>query len=323
MAASISRRAVAAIVIAVAMAAGLAWTLAAGAVGVVDAAGAAAGTGAAAAAGAAGAALQGPPRRIISLVPALTEMLFAIGAGPQVVAVSSFDTYPPAVATRPKVGALLDPDVEKVLSLTPDLVAIYGSQSDLRRQLERASIPIFDYRHAGLADVVHTIRELGRVTGRAADADAVANGIERQLARIRARVAGQAPLRTLLVFGREPGALRNIYASGGKGFLNDILVIAGGVNVFADLAQESVQATTELLLARAPDVIVEVREGHAYTPAQVRAATADWDRLASVPAVRHRRVLIVSGDGLVVPGPRVALAAERIAQALHPEAFPR
>ena len=134
-------------------------------------------------------------------------MLFAIGAGPQVVAVSSFDTFPPEVATRPRVGALLDPDVERVLSLTPDLVAIYGSQSDLRRQLERASIPVFDYRHAGLPDILRTIRELGRVTGHAAAAEAVAAGIERELADVRARShAGAAP-RTLLVFGREPGAL--------------------------------------------------------------------------------------------------------------------
>ena len=109
----------------------------------------------------AGDGAQNPPRRIISLVPALTEMLFAIGAGPQVVAVSSYDTYPPAAATRPRVGALLDPDVERVLSLTPDLVAIYGSQSDLRRQLERATIPIYDYRHAALPDILVTIRDLG------------------------------------------------------------------------------------------------------------------------------------------------------------------
>ena len=89
-------------------------------------------------------------------------MLFAIGAGPQVVAVSSFDTYPPEVAPLPRVGALLDPDVERVMSLAPDLVAIYGTQTDLKRQLERAAIPVFDYRHGGLADVFATIRALGR-----------------------------------------------------------------------------------------------------------------------------------------------------------------
>lgn len=264
---------------------------------------------------------QSSPRRIISLVPALTEMLFAIGAGPQVVAVSSYDMYPPEAATRPRVGALLDPDVERVLSLTPDLVAIYGSQSDLRRQLDRATIPIYDYRHAGLPDILLTIRDLGRVTGHVPSAEAVATGIERELAAVRARVGTQAPLRTVLVFGREPGALRNIYASGGTGFLHDMLLAAGGVNVFADLPQQAVQATTELLLTRAPDVILEVRDGPAYSRAQVTQAVADWSRLASVPAVKHGRVHVVSGDGLVVPGPRVAGAVERLARALHPGAF--
>src|SRR6476469_11238530 len=85
--------------------------------------------------------IRARPQRIISLVPALTEMLFAIGAGPQVVAVSSFDEYPPEVLKLPRVGALIDPDLERLPSLRPDLVIVYESQSDLRKQLDRASIP--------------------------------------------------------------------------------------------------------------------------------------------------------------------------------------
>jgi iron complex transport system substrate-binding protein len=264
---------------------------------------------------------QTPPQRIISLVPALTEMLFAIGAGPQVVAVSSYDHFPPAVATLPRVGALLDPDVERVLSLTPDLVAIYGSQHDLRQQLARALIPVYDYRHAGLPDVLTTIRDLGRVTGHAETAASVASGIEQALQAIRTRTLGRTAARTLLVFGRQPGAIRSVYASGGTGFLHDMLMAAGGTNVFADLPQESVQATTELLLTRAPDVILEVRDGPVYSDTQMRQAVADWSRLASLPAVKTGRVHVVSGDGLVVPGPRVAQAVERFARVLHPGAF--
>ncbi len=266
-----------------------------------------------------GARLQTPvPQRIISLVPALTEMLFAIGAGPQVVAVSSFDRYPPETASRPKVGALLDPDVERIFSLTPDLVAIYGSQADLRRQLERASIRIYDYRHAGLADVLTTLRALGGVTGHAPEAARVAGDIERRLAAVSARVGPLRRPRTLLVFGREPGSLRNMYVSGGRGFLHDMLVVAGGDNVFADVVRESVQATTELILARKPDVIIEMREVTALTEAETRTRAADWERLAAVPAVKNGRVHILSGEGLVVPGPRVATAVERLAATLHP-----
>ncbi len=257
------------------------------------------------------------PRRIISLVPALTEMLFAIGAGPQVVAVSSFDTYPPEVAGLPKVGALLDPDVERVLSLTPDLVAVYGSQTDLKRQLDRASIPVFDYRHAGLADVFTTLRALGRRTGRAAQAETVATDLERRIDAVRQRSAGRPRPRVLLVFGREQGSLRNLYVSGGRGFLHDMLLAAGGANVFDDVPQEAVQATTELVLARAPDVILELHERRKWTDAETTAAQALWRRLPALPAVKRGRVVILAGEGLVVPGPRVATAVERLAAALQ------
>ncbi|MEZ5418598.1 MAG: helical backbone metal receptor [Vicinamibacterales bacterium] len=259
------------------------------------------------------------PQRIVSLVPALTEMLFAIGAGPQVVGVSSYDRYPAEATARPHVGALLDPDVERIFSLRPDLVAIYGSQVDLKRQLGRAGVAVFDYRHAGLADILTTLATLGHVTGHDVEAATVAAGIERQLAEVRRRTSRGPKVRTLLVFGREPGALRNIYAAGGRGFLHDMLVAAGGENVFADMAQESVQATIELLLARAPDVILEVREGEPLNDDEIRRRIADWARLASIPAVRDGRIVVVSGPGLVVPGPRVADAVTRLARALHPE----
>ena len=105
------------------------------------------------------------PTRIVSLVPALTEMLFAIGAGPQVVAVSSYDEFPPEVKSLPRVGALLDPDMERILSLRPDLVIVYGSQTDLQAQLARAGIRVFNYRHAGLAGVLNTLKDLGAAVG--------------------------------------------------------------------------------------------------------------------------------------------------------------
>ena len=96
---------------------------------------------------------QTQPQRIISIIPSTTEMLFAMGAGPRVIGVGNFDRYPPEAETRTKVGGLIDPDVERIISLKPDLVVVYGTQTDLRAQLERAGIPMFLYQHAGLADI--------------------------------------------------------------------------------------------------------------------------------------------------------------------------
>src|SRR6185295_10909128 len=116
----------------------------------------------------------------------------------------------------------LDPNVERILALRSDLVIVYETQTDLKRQLDRAGIPVFGYVHRGLPDITETIRSLGKRIGAATAADAEAATIERQLAETRARVAGRPRPKTLLVFGRDPGALRHIDASGGYGFLHDL-----------------------------------------------------------------------------------------------------
>jgi len=260
--------------------------------------------------------------RIISLVPAVTEMIYEIGAGPRVVAVSSYDTYPPEVKRLPNVGALLDPNVERILSLKPDLVVVYGSQTDLKQQLARAGIGVFDYRHAGLDGVTATIRALGARTGDAARAEDLAARIDRGIDAIRRKVHDRPKPRTLLVFGRERMALRGIYASGGTGFMDDMLTAAGGANVFAEVKMEAVQASTEQILAKRPDVIVETRAANsAFAVGERDAELNVWKVLGAIPAVRSNRVYFLFDDRIVIPGPRVVEGTEALARTLHPDVF--
>jgi iron complex transport system substrate-binding protein len=265
----------------------------------------------------AAAAGQSAPSRVVSLVPALTEMAFAIGGGDRMIAVSSYDEYPPEVKSLPRVGALLDPDVERIIAMRADLVLLYGSQTDLMTQLKRASIAFYEYRHGGLATVAKTIRDLGRRLGRPHEADTLASNIERRLASVRQRSAPLVKPRVLLVFSREAGSLRNIYASGGRGFLHDMLEAAGGRNVFADVTAESVQASSEMILARQPDVILEIRATNSSEPQERTAAMREWLALASVPAVRQNRLHVLAGRAFVVPGPTVADATEAMFTVLH------
>ena len=258
------------------------------------------------------------PQRIVSLVPALTEMLFAIGAGPQVVGVSSYDAFPPEVKKLPRVGALLDPDTERILALRPDLVITYGSQSNAEAQFARAGIRTYSYRHGGIATILESLRELAALTGRRADGDRIASDLQARFDAVRARVRGRPRPRTVLVFEHDSGTLRSMFVSGGIGFLHDMLEIAGGENVFADVKRESVQPSVETLISRAPDVIVEIR---ANPPPNIDAERRAWLTLTTVPAVRNGRVHFLAGEYLVVPGPRVAQGVEAFARALHPEAF--
>ncbi len=258
------------------------------------------------------------PRRIVSLVPSVTETLFAIGAGPRVVGVSSFDRFPPEVERLPSVGALLDPDVERILSLRPDLVVTYATQDELAERFARAGIRTFPFKHAGLADLLRLVRELGRLTGLEKASDGVAAKIESGLSAVRRRVAGAPRPKTVIVIGREPGSLRGISVSGGYGFLHDLLEVAGGDDLFADVARESLTVTTETLLARKPDVIIELHYTSEPAADEVAEEREPWKLLPSLPAVKTGRVVLLYGGELVVPGPRVVHTAEVFARAVHP-----
>ena len=252
--------------------------------------------------------------RIISLVPALTEMLFAVGAGPQVVAVSSYDEFPPDVKSLPRVGALLDPDVERILSLRPDLVVIYGSQTDLQAQLGRTGIRVYNYRHAGLAGVLNTIRDLGAAVGHATEGERLARDIRSTLDRLRVRVQGRPKPRVLLVFERDPASLRGVFVSGGVVFLRPF----SGPRVRKFLPRNA---------------IVRRRSKRSHAGAgchpRVRAtgllAATMWRRRAcvgdpaSIPAVRNGRIQS-SMAILCRARPRVPRRGSVRAR-LHPDAF--
>jgi len=262
-----------------------------------------------------------PPQHIVCLIPAVTEMIYAMGDGSRVAAVSNYDHFPADVARLPKVGGLLDPSVERILAIKPDLVIVYATQKELIERLDRAGIPYYVYQHKALPDILSTIRSVGARIGSAQKAEALAAGMERSLEEIRAKTANLPHPATLLVFERDPASLRNVYASGGYGFLHDMLVIAGGRNVFADVKKQAVQASTEMLIARKPEVIVELLYGDSLKNADVAKELRAWDAVPSIPAVRTHRIVALTGDEFVVPGPRVVDATQKLARALHPDAF--
>jgi iron complex transport system substrate-binding protein len=259
------------------------------------------------------------PQRIVSIIPAVTEMIFAMGDGARVAGVSSFDRFPPEVSRITRVGALLDPDVERILSLKPDLVVVYNTQTELKQRLDRARIPYYSYEHRTLADITMTVRTIGARIGSGPRAERLAGDIERRIAAVRSSVSKLPRPRTLLVFEREGSSLRNIFATGGYGFIHDMLDAAGGDDVFGDINRQSVQATSELILSRRPQVIIELRYGDNVRVADIRREMQAWNTLSSLPAVKNHRVHVLVGDEYVVPGPRVADAVQRLARTLHPE----
>ena len=225
-------------------------------------------------------------------------MLFAIGAGPQVVAVSSYDEDPPQVKSLPQVGALLDPDMERILSLKPDLVITYGSRPICRRSSPAPSIPIFDYRHGGLTAITRDDAGAGR-------ADRPSARGRRRRPRDRGAIGGGPSAHIQLAETPDAARVRP-RARARCGTSTPAAAAAScttcsrpraATNVFADIDRESVQATTELILTRAPEVILEVRSADIDTEAEAAKETASWSPLASVPAVRQKRVIVLDRQG--------------------------
>ena len=261
------------------------------------------------------------PQRIISLVPAVTEMLFAIGAGPQVVAVSSYDNYPPEVAEAASGSARCSILTSSASSRCGRISSSStGARPISARSSNARSIPIFVYSHAGLAGH-HRRRSASRrrASGTARGAQLLADRIDRDEWRRSAVASPARPRpRTLLVFGREAFALRGIYASGGIGFLHDMLDAAGGDNVFADVKREAVQATTELILARRPTSSSSC--GSSVPTEAERAASwrLEYARRRCPPSARSACSCSPTSS-MSIAGPRVGEVVEILGRTIHPE----
>ncbi len=257
-------------------------------------------------------------QRIVSLIPAVTELLFAIGAGDEVVGVSNYDRVPDAVRTRTRVGGLVDPATETILALRPTLVVVYETQAELRTALDAAGIRTFRYQHDSIASLADTITRLGEATGHTREGQALWTAMNQEFSAIRERTADMPRPRVLFVTGRQPGVLQGLYVAGGAGFLNEVVQLAGGQNVFADVNRASAQVNVEEIMTHRPDVIVEVWATRRFAPGGARRERDLWNRLGALPAVRTNRVFEMTDERLVVPGPRLPQGIRLLAKLLHP-----
>jgi iron complex transport system substrate-binding protein len=259
--------------------------------------------------------LPARPRRIVSLVPSVTEDLYAIGAQEALVGVTDFCDYPPQARSKTRVGDMLAPNLETVVGLKPDLVVATrsGNAKETFDQLRRLGIPVYLVDPVSVADVLRLIAGLGDLTGRRDGAAAVSAALERRLAAVRARVEGRPRPRVLYVLWPEP-----LIVPGRGSLVSELIALAGGLSVTADQGPGYPRMSLEAAVGRAPEVIILARHGGPAGP----AALPQWQRLESLPAIKGGRLYAVDGNLLHRYGPRVAEGLESIARLLHPEAFP-
>jgi iron complex transport system substrate-binding protein len=250
------------------------------------------------------------PQRIVSLTPALTEILFAVGAGDRVVGVTQYCDYPPAAKTKPKVGGYVNPSVESVLALKPDLVVVSPGPGnrDAALAMRRAGLRLEIVPAETLEESLAAIELVARLAGAEATGRELAGAVRARLDAVAARVALVPRVRTLFCVQTDP-----IIAAGRDTLPSQLLELAGGVNVIA--ASRYPRLDVEAATAARPDLILQSRMDLAS--GDPHAEDSFWKRWPSIPAVANGRVVVLPDDLTLRPGPRVADAAEELAAILH------
>jgi iron complex transport system substrate-binding protein len=263
------------------------------------------------------------PQRIVSTTPSITEILFALGLGNRVVGVTTYCAYPPQVKSLPKIGTYIQPDLERITSLKPDLVVIQKNPVQLKARLERLGLTVLELQYDSIPETLQAIRQLASATGVSPAGEKLSSQISKDLDAIRVKTKPLHHPTMAFFVGRSPGVIEGLIAVGRASFLSDLVDIAGGRNAFADTPVAYPKVSLEELLARNPEVIIDMGEmGQGdLTDTRRKAILGLWSSHQSLMAARNSRVFVVADSTFTVPGPRMAQAAKAFAQMLHPEAF--
>jgi iron complex transport system substrate-binding protein len=251
------------------------------------------------------------PERIISISPATTETLYAVGAGPRVVGVTTFCDWPPEAKSLPKVGDFLRPDVEAIIALRPDLVV--GSPSPSNRpavlRLEALGVRVVVKPDYTVDELCAAILEIGRAAGEPQRSAALVAALRGAIAETSRKAASAPRRKVLFVVDHNP-----LFAAARGSIPDELIEAAGGVNVARDRGREFVAYSIEEAIAAAPEVIIDAT--------MAGGSAADfWSSWKEIPAVASGRVHLASGDFVYMPGPRLDEGLREVAAAIHPEIF--
>jgi iron complex transport system substrate-binding protein len=258
--------------------------------------------------------LPAPPRRIVSLVPSATEIIYALGGEDRLVGVTDFCDFPAAARGKRSVGGMIAPSLEILTTLAPDLVlgTREGNRHETFEQIRRLGVPVYLVHAGNVREMLDAIGRLGALTGRADAVAPLVARLEERIGAVTAAVRGLRRPRVLYVLWPEP-----LIVPARASLITELIGLAGGDSITAAESGDYPRFSLEAAVARAPEVIILADHGSG-TGTQQREK---WERLRSLPAVRAGRLFSVDGSILHRYGPRLVTGLEQLARAIHPDAF--
>ncbi len=260
-------------------------------------------------------------RRIISLVPSITEVLFALGLGDRVVGVTDFCDYPPQATTRTKIGGCYNPNFEAILSLRPDLVILMKDQAQAKKYLDLAGLNFLVVDHGDVSGILSSLSIVGQTCGVEGKAEEIAGDIRSRIECISNKTRGLGPSTVMVSLGLDAGSriIENVYIAGKGGFYDEMISMAGGVNVYDGSISYPVLAA-ESILRLNPAVIIDIIPDLDTKSLDEKMTLEKWESLSGLDAVKNNRVHVFSDDYVGIPGPRFILILEHMARVIYPEA---
>lgn len=256
------------------------------------------------------------PQRIVSLAPAHTEILFALGLGDRVVGVTTFCNYPEEALAVEKVGDLMGINMEQLTALSPDLVLAIEGLDEPVAGIEELGIPVLVLQPTDLESIYTTVEAIGLATGRTAEAEALVSDMRARIAAVAERVEGVEE-RPTVFYELDATDPAKPYTAGPGTWHDEFITLAGGASIAADAAMPWVQFSAEEIIARDPDLVILGDANFGVSPDDVKARPG-WNVLR---AVQNDAVYPIDDDLISRPGPRVVEGIEALAAILHPERF--
>jgi len=262
--------------------------------------------------------IEAAPQRIVSLLPSNTEILFAVGAGDEVVGVTSYCNYPQEATTREQVGGITNKSlsIEAIVALEPNLVLASGSQNEIIPLLEQAGLVVISLDPATLDDIFANIELVGQVTGHFDQATTLTDDLRRRVEAVRARVA-------TIPADQHPNVFYEVWddplmTAGPNTFIGQMIEIGGGESIFADVNEDWPQVSSEVIVERNPEIIFGPDSHGSALMAEAIATRPGW---ANISAVQNDQIYLLDSDMASRPGPRLVNILEEIARDLYPDLF--
>jgi iron complex transport system substrate-binding protein len=260
-------------------------------------------------------------RRIISTSPSITETLFELGLKDRVIAVTDFCKYPEEACRLPSIGGMLNPNMEKVISLTPDLIIHQSGNQRLRNNAKSVGIKTLEVRMGNLEEIFDSIKKLGVALNCQEQANKLTLHLTSGIAFYQEQLKGFPKKEVLLLLGDSSDPARDLYAAGPGTFLNELLNLSGGTNIIRDSPARYPKLSKEHIIKKSPEIIIEAGPKSNLPQREIDIRIQEWNRFPTIEAVKKKQIYFIGADYILIPGPRLLKTIEQFSKAIHPNLF--